>query len=304
MVFILKRQKNKAEKSGKEKPPKTAFLLILSILAVVLVSGCIANFPGTQRAQIMNPTVTSETQDLVLKAEAVPLEVRSGKKLDIYFELDALKDLKNVSFAITDSCLFSGDMGGFDNLELNANRSRDFKISLTAGSANFDTDCRIRFGASYNATLAAAQDIIVLDDAEFLNEQRTGKISERRPNFASTDNPLRIMFSFSDPQPFENNIDEFMYIDYSASPGLEKLSKGSVWFTAPNNAKISCDDYNADGNRFTLNRDLVFMDGRAKKSTCKITTGAQQPVDSKTLQLTANYLYAVDNSINVKIKQK
>ncbi len=304
MVLILKRQKNNAGESRKGKSPKTVFLLILSILAVVLVSGCIANFTGTQQAGILNPTVTSETQDIVLKAEAVPLEVRSGKRLDLYFELDALKDLKNVSFAVTDSCLFSGDMGGFENQELKANRSKDFKLTLTAGIVNFDTNCQIRFRASYNSTLMAAQDIIVLSETEFLTEQRTGKISERQPNFASTDNPLQIAFSFSNPQPFENDTEEFMYMQYSAGSGLEKLSKGSVQFTIPNNVKITCDDYVAGGNKLTLNRDLVFIDGTAKKSTCKLTTNAQQDVDSKTLQITANYLYAIDNSINVKIKQK
>lgn len=304
MVFVLKKEIKKKRGSGRRELLNSALLSILAVSLTVLVSGCIANFPFVQQASLANPTVTSETQDLVLKAEAVPLEVRSGKKLDLYFELDALKDLKNISFAVTDSCLFSGDTGGFENLELKANRSKDFKLSLTAGIMSFDTNCLIRFRASYNATLVAAQDIIVLDDVEFLNEQRTGKINERQPNFASTDNPLQIAFSFSNSQPFENDIDEFMYMDYSAGSGLEKLSKGSVQFTSPNNVKIVCDDYTMEGNKFTLNRDLVFIDGRAKKSTCKMTTGAQQPVDSKSLQITANYLYAVDNSINVKIKAK
>lgn len=304
MVLILKRQKNKTGESRRGKSPKTALLLILSILAVVLVSGCIANFPGAQRASIMNPTVTSETQDLILKAEAVPLEVRSGKRLDLYFELDALKDLRNLSFNITDSCLFSGDLGGFENLELKANRSKDLKLSLIAGIVSFDTDCQVRFKSSFNSTFVAAQDIIVLSESEYLNEQRTGKINERFARFASTDNPLQIIFSFSNTQPFENDTEEFMYMQYYAGSGLEKLSKNSVQFTSPNNVKIACDDYTAEGNRFTLNRDLVFIDGMAKKSTCKFATSAQQDVDSKTLQLTANYLYAIDNFINVKIKPK
>lgn len=290
-------------KSGGGKTQNSALLLIL-VLAVAAASGCIANFPFAQQAGVMNPTVVSETQDIVLKAEAVPLEVRSGKRLDMYFELDALKDLKDLSFALTDACLFSGDTGGFENQELKANRSKDFKISLTAGVVNFDTDCQIRFKSNYSASFAAAQDIIVLSDSEFLTEQRTGKINERIPRFVSTDNPFRITFSFSNPQPFENDTEEFMYLQYSADSGLEKLEKGSVRFTAPNNVKIACDDYTADGNEFTLNRDLVFISGIAKKSTCKLTTDARQDADSKTLQITANYLYAIDNFINVKIKQK
>ncbi len=96
-----------------------------------------------------------------------------------------------------------------------------------------------------------------------------------------------------------------MYIEYFVSgSGLDKLPSGSVQFTAPSNVKMSCDDYKADGNKFTLNRDLNFVSGKAKKSACKLTTNAQQSVDSKTLQITANYLYAIDNSINVKIKPK
>ncbi len=291
-------------KNSGNKTLNSALLLIL-VLSVVAVSGCIANFPGAQRAQIINPTVTSETQDLVLKAEAVPLEVRSGKRLEIYFELDALKDLKDVSFNITDACLFSGDYAGlFERQDMKENKTRDFKLTLTAGNVDFDTDCRIRFKSNYSASLIAAQDIIVLSESEFLTEQRTGKINERIARFATTDNPLRITFSFSNIQPFENDTEEFMYMQYSADSGMEKLQKGSVRFTAPNNVKITCDDYAAEGNKFTLNRDLAFIDGSAKKSTCKIATNATEPIDSKTIQITANYLYTIDNFINVKIKPK
>lgn len=299
-VFVLKKE---IKNGYKNKTLNSALLLFLVVL-IVVVSGCIANFPFVQQAGIVNPTVVSETQDLVLKAEAVPLEVRSGKKLNMYFEMDALKDLKDLSVTITDICLFSGYLGGFNTQEFKEGSIKDFKISLTAGKVDFDTNCQIRFRTSYNAIFAAAQDIIVLSESEFLTEQRTGKINERVAQFVSTDNPLQITFSFSNPQPFENDTEEFMHIQYSASSGLEKLSKGSVQFTAPNNVKITCDDYTADGNKFTLNRDLVFIDGMAKKSTCKLTTNAQQDADLKTLQITTNYLYKIDNSINVKIKPK
>lgn len=307
MVFVLRKEIKKKYGSRRGKSPKTAFLLILSILAVVLVSGCIANFPGVQRAGITNPTVVSETQDLVLKAEAVPLEVRSGKRLEMFFEIDALKDLKEVSFNITDACLFSGDYAGvFEKQDMKENKSRDFKASLTAGGVDFITDCRIRFKTNYSASLVAVQDIIVLSESEFLTEQRTGKISERTAQFASTSNPLQISISFSSPQPFEDKTDEFMYIEYfnAGSGNLEKLGKDSVQFSAPGNVKMSCDDYRSEGGKNILNRDLFFTNNRAKKSTCKLTTQAQEPVDSKTLQLTANYLYAIDNFIDVKIRQK
>ncbi len=295
---IKNRQKSKALNSA---------LLLFLVLLIIAVSGCVANFPFAQKklVPLIIPTIVSETQDLVLKAEAVPLEARSGKRLDLYFELDALKDLKDVSFSITDTCLFSGDYAGvFEKQDMKENKTRDFKLTLTAGNVNFDTDCQIRFRASYSASLIAAQDIIVLTDAEFLTEQRNGKINERIARFVTTDNPLQITFSFSNPQPFEDKADEFMYINYAADSGLEKLQKGSVQFTAPNNVKIACDDYTAEGNKFTLNRDLVFIGGRAKKSTCKLATNAREPADSKTLQITANYLYTIDNSINVKIKPK
>ncbi len=301
----MKKDNNTGE-SRRGKNPKTAFLLILSISAVVLVSGCIANFTRTQQAGILNPTATSETQDIVLKAEAVPLEVRSGKKLDLYFELDALKDLRNLSFNIIDNCLFSGDTGGFENQELKANRSKDFKLTLTSGIVNFDTDCQIRFRASYNTTLLAAQDIIVLDDSEFIRQQRSGAISQNIPRFVSTPSPLQISLSFSEQQPFENNVDEFMYIEYlNTGPGiLDKLDADSVQFTMPGNVKITCDDYTAQGNSLVLNRDLTFMNGHAKKSTCKISTQASQPVDFRTMQITVNYNYSIVNSVNVKVKPK
>ncbi len=286
-----------------KKTTNPALLLIL-VLSVVAVSGCIANFPFAQQAGILNPTVVLETPDISVKAEAVPLEVRSGKNLALFFEVDALKDLKDVSLKVTDTCLFSGNLKGLEIPDLKEGRGRAFRETLTAGDVDFDTDCQIRFKTKYSASLIASQDIIVLDDAEFLGEQSSGKIAEKIPAFASTSNPLRVSFSFSSPQPFQNNTDEFMYISLSANAGLQKLGKGSVRFTTPNNANITCDDYTADGGRLVLDREMVFTNGDAKKSTCKISTQARQAVDSKTIQLTANYLYAIDNSINVKIMRK
>ncbi len=295
--------KKNITKSDGKKALNSALLLIL-VLLIVAVSGCIANFPFAQQAGILNPTVVSETPDISVKAEAVPLEVRSGKNLALFFEVDALKDLKDVSLNVTDMCLFSGDLKGLEIPDMKEGRGRSFKETLTAGSVDFDTGCQIRFKANYSASLMATQDIIVLDDAEFLGEQNSGKIGERIPQFVSTSNPLRVSFSFSDPQPFQNGTDEFMYISFSANAGLQKLDKGSVQLTMPNNANITCDDYTADGGKLVLNRGLVFTNGDAKKSTCKISAQARQSVDSKTIQLTANYLYAIDNSINVKIMRK
>jgi hypothetical protein len=306
-VFNLK--KYDMEKNGKKNSGKKTLnsaLLLLLVASVVAVSGCIANFGGTQNAEFSILPVITSTQDLILKGEAVPQEVRSGKDLEMAFEIDALRDLRGISFAVTDSCLFSGDSGTFERQELKANRSTSFRMTMTAGGTDLGIGCRIKFKTAYSSTLLAKQDIIVLDDAEFIDEQRTGGIGAKSPKFDSTSNSLQVSFAFSDPQPFENDVNEFMYIDYSnVGPGiLDSLKAGSVQFTAPSNVKMTCDDYAAQGNSFVLNRDLTFMEGRAKKSTCKLLTKANQPSDLETLQITANYNYMIENEFDVKIKPR
>jgi len=52
-----------------------------------------------------------------------------------------------------------------------------------------------------------------------------------------------------------------------------------------------------------LKRKLNFINKRASPSNCKFTTKASQPMDIKSLSLTASYKYVLDNSISVRVKK-
>ncbi len=55
---------------------------------------------------------------------------------------------------------------------------------------------------------------------------------------------------------------------------------------------------------FYLARTLRFIGNRAQTSTCSFTTTTTQPINIKSLALTASYKYALDNSISIRVRVK
>ncbi len=276
-------------------------LQIFLLTIVLLVSGCVS-FSANQ-ASLENPTITEETKDVVFMAEAVPLEVKSGKSVDIYFSLDAKNNIYDATVEIYNPCLFTGERYKTEKMDIRANRSKYWKWRFKAGEVDFKTSCNIGIKTEYSANFSLVQSIAVLTETEYLQNQRTGKTTNTYSG--STKNPLKISLSFSSEQPFLNDTTEYMYINYvnTGVGNIDKLESGSVQIKVPDNIILSCDDY--EGNKIMiLNRDLIFNNKKAKKSTCRIKTNAKQPIDSKTLMITANYKYRFDNSLNIKIKPK
>ena len=73
---------------------------LLAVFVVIFVSGCI-QYSG-QIAQLTNPQISKETIDLILQAETSSDDVKVGGSLNLYFLLEAKKNLYDISLDIFD----------------------------------------------------------------------------------------------------------------------------------------------------------------------------------------------------------
>jgi hypothetical protein len=281
----------------------------LLLLAIVLVSLC-AGLPEIPFINPGNATVQKagmviideESPDVFITAEAIPTEVKAGRNVNIYFELRNKNnfDLKNVSLLVYDSCIFTGETE--KNIDaLKANRSVQWSLKLTAGSTDLDKNCNVKFRVKYDAEYSMFQDIAVLTQSEYEQREVSGTLNNIPIQSSFPETPLRISLSFSDTQPFINNENYYMNLDYyNKGNGFIEVEKENITIKTSSNIKdFSCNDY----NDLALNRSLKFIENRAAGSTCSFTTVAAQPLDIKSLTITARYKYMLDNSILIKVKR-
>jgi hypothetical protein len=281
----------------------------LLILAIVLVSLC-AGLPEIPFINPGNATVQKagmviideESPDVFITAEAIPTEVKAGRNVNIYFELRNKNnfDLKNVNLLVYDSCIFTGETE--KNIDvLKANRSVRWSLKLTAGSTDLDKNCNVKFRVKYDAEYSMFQDIAVLTQSEYEQREVSGTLNSIPIQSSFPETPLKISLSFSDTQPFINNENYYMNLDYyNKGNGFIEVEKGNITIKTPSNIKdFSCSDY----NDLALNRSLKFIENRAASSTCSFTTNSSQQLDIKSLSITARYKYMLDNSILIKVKR-
>ncbi|MBU3896788.1 MAG: hypothetical protein KJ697_02540 [Nanoarchaeota archaeon] len=55
---------------------------------------------------------------------------------------------------------------------------------------------------------------------------------------------------------------------------------------------------------YALNKDLIFTNKKAPQTTCKLTTKAEQPIQSGDMRLTVKYKYQFDDSLLLKVNPK
>lgn len=273
---------------------------LLSIVLIVFISGCV--FP-VQKAQVGYGSTELATEDLKVSVESALSEVQAGKSTNLYFVAENRQpfDIENIKVNVYDACLFSGDKE--QSFKLEPNKTKEWKWKYMAGDTTLPIDCNIKFKTEYAGSIIKIQTIAVLREDEYLQETRTGDIGKIRVQSSSTANPLKISLSFSETQPFADGLEVYMRLNYQYSGEgiIDKLEAGSVSIVFPPNVEVaSCDDY----SNGALNKDLVFINKKAEDSVCKLRAKASQPIDSKTLTLTAKYKYTSDNKITIKVKPK
>lgn len=285
-------------------------LFLVSILLIVLLSMC-AGLPeipffntgdsSIQQAGVI--VMDTESPDLYIRAEAIPpTEVRSGRNVNVYFELRNKNtySLKNIKLTVYDPCIFSGDIEKLIT-EIKADKTYTFSLKWTAGSTDIDMDCRIKFRIEYDAEYTLSQGIAVLSEAEYEQRRFSGTLQEIPIQSSYPNSPLKILLSFSEVQPFINNEKYYLKLDYSNSGGgVVNVDSGAITIKPPTNVKdFSCPDYSS----LTNNKALSFISNRASTSSCSFTASTAQTMDIMSLYITARYKYMLDNSILIKVKR-
>ncbi|MEM7816835.1 MAG: hypothetical protein QXZ20_02890 [Candidatus Aenigmatarchaeota archaeon] len=226
-------------------------LMLLTIFLIILFSLCtipeipfLSSNASVQKAGLL--IIDQESPDMFVSMEAIPSEVKAERNVNIYFELRNKNnyDLKNVSLLIYDPCIFTGETSKSIG-DIKANRTYSFSLKLTAGKTDLDKNCNIKFKIEYNAENSLFQDIAVLTKSEYEQRELAGTLSNIPIQSFYPDSPLRITLSFSDDQPFMENENYYLYLDYyNKGGGFIEVKKGDIKITAPSNVKdFSCKDY-------------------------------------------------------------
>jgi hypothetical protein len=248
--------------------------------------------------------IDAESPDVFVRVD-YQQEVKTGRPEEMLFVLENKNnfDLKDVHLTIYDPCVFTGNTEK-DAGEIKANRSATFSLKLTAGNVDMDKDCNVKFKLNYNTSYSLFQDIAVLSQSEYDQRETAGTLKNIPIQYSSPSSPLKITINLLGEQPFVTGEKYYMSIDYAnTGSGFIEVDKGDITITAPSNVNgFACDnDYDSS---LTLNKDLIFANNRASTSTCHFTTFTSQPLDIKSLTITARYKYVLYNSIIIKVKRK
>src|SRR3972149_6760047 len=168
----------------------------LLVLSVLLVSMCVS----AQQASVI---IEDDSQtDLFIKAEAIPAEVRSGRNLDMVFEVRNKRadTVRNITLLAYDQCLFSGD-NTKTFVEIRPNEPKRWSWKWLAGDVNVRRDCNIGFKVDYEADFYRTQTLSVLTESEYNQRESAGTLDSVPRSSSTSSNPIDILFSFSQNLP-------------------------------------------------------------------------------------------------------
>lgn len=289
------------------------YLLLLTLL-VLLTSLCtVPNFPldfsstnSTQQAGV-SINIDSGSPDILLNVEAPVSEVRSGREVQVYFDLTNKQayNLNNVALEVYDYSETCFKQGSFTNNigTIKANQSKIWVWKFqTNDNIQLETMCPIRFRTSYDAGYSYFQDIAVLPQSEYLQRESQGTLQNIPISSSYSSSPLNIQVTFSEDQPFLEKQDYYMYINYyNTGQGIFESIDASI--SPPANINLDCSPvYDSSFKLDTVNHPIKFLRGRATPTTCIFTTNAVSAMDIKSIGLTATYKYVLDNSISITVK--
>lgn len=286
-------------------------------MAVVLTSLCV-NLPiNLPFLNVPSPTGTSglefSNEDIYMNVNTLPSEVSGGGNVTLIFQIinKANYDLEDVGLLLYDPCVFSGESGELRNhvATLKPNRTMSWSWNLKSDVITLTRDCEMKFRLYYSGKFSLFQDMVVLTQAEYNSRLLQGTLNSIPISSSSSNSPLKISLTFTEAQPLLTGTENDMQINYvytgSGFMEVEKLEIKVPDNLEPVNPSTNCKDYSYTGNTLTLNKPfdrLRFINKRASPSVCTFKTKASQPLDIKSLTLTADYTYIFDDSITVRVK--
>ncbi len=220
---------------------------IFSPILIVLISLCaIPNFQSENVLQAGISIIDIGSPDIFLKIEAVPQEVRSGRSVLMTFEMRNKNsfDLRNINVIAYDMCVFEGE--GTKEIEtLKANSTTTWMWKWDSNELDMDRECVIKFRTEYTASNSVFQDIAVLSESEYQQRELDGTLQNVPIQFSFPSSPLQLSIRFSDSQPFIDNEEYNMFIEYNdVGEGIIEVEKGSIGIFIPSNIKsMACNNY-------------------------------------------------------------
>jgi hypothetical protein len=299
------------------------------LIAIVLVAGCTI-LPNDSILSTLNINlITQATEEMSVDVE-IPSFVREGKTFQWTLTFAAENDITNLLIDVYDKGpYFSEDVPKvWEANEVFANRSKLFKTTYNVAEIDFPTEkTKIKFLIQYDSKFSATKTISMLDDFEYESRYSKGTLSDMVTEGISSDVPLNIKISFDKPEPFQEDDEILMYLDYSfTGDGLiSELSAESVKITFPKTILelVECDDFTyvdktpeessisgaelPDDEEplkgYVLLYPLTFFEGKARRSTCKFKTISDQPIATGSFQVTADYTYQLLEEISMEIRE-
>ncbi len=279
--------------------------LLLAIIPIILIAGCIDL--GFQQAGLTLGSTSVENEDISLNVSSSTDTVKEGRDVTLYFEVENKQSitLEDLEITIYDPCFFLGSELSKEFGDLQVNRTKTWNPRYEAGNVDFETDCEVKFKTEYNRNFSVTQTIAVLEEAEYYQREQEETLDDISIMFYSSESPLIISISFSEDQPLLDGENANMYIEYRTTGEgyISSLDPGEIKIKFPDNVEnVVCNGYEETEGIFILSRELRFYNNQAPKTTCTLTTKANQPTDIKTLTMSGTYKYVLDNSILVRIR--
>jgi hypothetical protein len=217
--------------------------LAIVLLSVIAVAGC-TEVPGIKQAFGEGEILVTTNPDLSISANVNPTEIKGGRPVKISFEIQNKQpyvSLEDVNINVYDQCIFTGDDEKIYT-ELDPNQTKGWNWDWNSNEVEFERDCTIGFRTEWGSTYIMSQDTVVLSEAEYYNREQAGTLDNIQLFSSKTDNPLIIDISFLDPQPYLDEDDITMFINYrhDGDGFLDKLETGEVSFDLPDNFKQKC----------------------------------------------------------------
>jgi hypothetical protein len=295
------------------------YLLILSIFLIISISMCVdlpfdlpVDLPFGDATTSEKPgefIIDQGSPDLYLRVQTIPLVVKTGRMLTLVSEIRNKNNFKltNIDVEAYDRCIFSGDSYSHspDGNSLSPNETDLWRWEWTAGETDLEKTCEIKIMAQYDGLYSLSQDIVVLSDGEYRIKEVEGTLNSVPIQQHSSNNPFSITLTFPESQPLRSNTPEYtMYIDYyTTGVGFVEVNDGNITIEVPGNIdSMECEDYISVPGGLELNKDLRFINNKAVRTVCNFKTDiADGPLDIKSLYITVNYRYTLDNSVSVKV---
>ena len=277
-------------------------LLVLSTAACVGTAGQGSGIPAVFKVDI----IRGGTEDITIQAE-IPEFARPDREFDWQIEATPAQEISKLSVNVFDrsSCTFTNSTPDSWYAEtIKSNRTTVFKTNYVVGKVDFEKDCIIGFKATYSSNSSAGSTVAVLQENDYMEMERTGKLGEIPISSWNSVSPLEIGIRGLD-QPLIDNQRADIHIDYSntGKGNIEALEPGSVIINLPGNlASPDCDDYSQTAEGLVLKRRLEFIDKVAKSSSCTFVAKAWLPIDSRPLGISAAYVYQLQQQVTIKVR--